>query len=186
MCNVVTILAATAAITGVASAGMSYIQAQQTANVQEKVYQQQYTQNAQSAQKAAVQNYAAIDQRIVQEQTAASKEVEQSVIEARKAAATTRVAAGEAGISGLSVDALLGDIYGASARHADEVNQQTEWTVQQLQREKEGIASNTQDRINSVQSPVISRPNFLDLGLRIGSTAVDSYSTYKQLKSYDK
>lgn len=186
MCSVIALLATTTAIVGVASAGMEYVHAQQTANVQEQMYQQQYTQNAQSAQKAAVQNYAAIDQRIVQEQTAASKEVEQSVIEARKAAATTRVAAGEAGISGLSVDALLGDIYGASARHADEVNQQTEWTVQQLQREKEGISSNAQDRINSVQSPVISRPNFLDLGLRIGSTAANSYSTYKQLQSYEK
>lgn len=165
---------------------MSYVQGQQMAKAQEAAYQQQYQQNAKSAQKAAVQNYAAIDQRIVQEQQAASTEVEQSVIEARKAAATTRVAAGEAGISGLSVDALLGDIYGASARHADNVNQQTEWTVQQLQREKEGIASNTQDRINSVSAPIIQRPNFLDLGLRIGSAALDSYSTYKKLKSYEK
>ena len=183
MCEPATIIAATTAVIGVASAAMSYSSQMSVAKAQSQAYQQNYTQNAQTAQQAAVQQYAVVDQRIVQEQQAATVEKDQSALEARKAAATTRVAAGEAGISGLSVEALLGDIYGQSAKYNDQVDQQTEWTVQQMQREKEGIATNTQDRINNgVQKPTIQRPNFIDLGLKITQTGLDSYTSYQKYK----
>ena len=180
MCPPVVVAVAGLAISA-ASAAMSYVQGQNAAKAQSQAYQQQYQQNTQSAQKAAVQQYAAVDQRMLQEQAAADVEKDQSALEARKAAATTRVAAGEAGISGLSVDALLSDIYGQSAKYNDQVDQNTEWTAQQLQREKEGVKAQTVDRINSVQKPTIQRPNFIDLGLRIGGAAVNSYSSYKQM-----
>lgn len=176
MCPVATILGVTSTIAGVAGASMSYVQGQNAAKAQSQMYYQ----NAKAANENAVRMYADTSSRQVQEMQSATVEQAESIKAARQAAATTRVAAGEAGISGLSVDALLGDIYGADAKYRDNIDQQTEWTVAQLQREKEGIQSSAQDRVNSVTKG--TSPNFLELGLKIGQAGLDGYSTYSKYK----
>lgn len=176
MCNPLILAAATFAVSA-ASAVSSHVSQVQQAKTQDAIYQR----NARAANEAAIQDYANLGLRQQQEQIAGEQERQQSTLEARQAAATTRVAAGEAGISGLSVNALLMDIYGQDARYRDSVRQQEEWTVDQLQREKEGVKASAIDRTNSVQPG--QRPSFVDLGLRIGAAGLDSYNTYSRYKS---
>lgn len=122
----------------------------------------------------------ALGNRQIQEMDAANAEKFETALEGNRARATAKVAAGESGVSGLSVDGLLRDFYGREGRYNDRVDQNTEWTTNQLQLEKTSSGLQTVDRINSV--PTAKRPSFLDAGLRIAGAGLDSFAAYKRFK----
>jgi hypothetical protein len=101
-----------------------------------------------------------------------------TVLRTRKARATNMVAAGEAGLSGLSVEALMRDFASQEARYDDRVDQQTGGSLAKIQNEKRGLGYQTVDRINSV--PRARKPSFVDAGLKVAAGAVDSFSSYKK------
>lgn len=138
-----------------------------------------YKQNQLNAQRAFQDTQVALNQRQSQEQEAAATDKFDANLEMHKALATERVAAGEAGVSGLSIENLMRDITGQNARYEDRVNQNTEWTMQQLQAEKKAQGYTYVDRVNSVQRAV--RPSFASVGLRILGSGMDAYSGYKKL-----
>lgn len=173
MCLPVVMAAATFAISA-ASAVMGYQAQMQQAKNQTLAYNI----NKDNARKAFESKQNDLTERQTQEIEAGAAEKFDVGLDAAKAKATARVAAGEAGISGLSVDALLRDFAGREARHNDRVDQQTEWTVAQLQQEKKGLGFQYKDRVNSMQPG--QKPSWADAGLRIASAAVNSVSTYKK------
>jgi hypothetical protein len=116
-------------------------------------------------------------QRMLQEQEKGAAEKMDTVREAREAKATATVAAGEAGVSGLSVDALLAEFDGRAAAANDRTDQNTEWTLSQLNNEMKGIRANAEDRINSVQRA--AAPSFFNTGLKIAGVGLDSYNDFK-------
>ncbi|GGD98165.1 virion core protein, T7 gp14 family [Rhizobium anhuiense] len=136
-----------------------------------------YRDNAARANQNARDQMFQTQQRMLQEQEKAGAEKADNLKEAREAKATATVAAGEAGVSGLSVDALLAEFDGRAAQANDRVDQNTEWTLNQLNNEMKGIRSNAEDRINSVQRA--AKPSFFDAGLRIAGAGLDSYNDYK-------
>ncbi|WP_043236608.1 hypothetical protein [Bosea sp. LC85] len=140
-----------------------------------------YNINKDNARKAFEDKNNDISVRQTQEQEAASAEKFDVALDANKARATARVAAGEAGISGLSVDQLLRDFSGRQARHNDRVDQNTDWTITQLQQEKKGLGYQYKDRVNAV--PTGQKPSFADAGLRIAAAGLNSVSTYKKFSS---
>jgi hypothetical protein len=87
------------------------------------------------------------------------------------------VAAGEAGVSGLSVEALQRDIAAGGARFNDRVDQQTEWTQAQLQADKRGQSYQAVDRINSVRKA--NKPSILATGLKIAAAGVSAGTSYR-------
>jgi hypothetical protein len=153
-------------------------QAEAAAAEQQNVY---YRQNAANANAAARQEQFDTQQRMLQEQEAAAAEKIDIMKEHRAARAKAEVAAGEAGVSGVSVDALMRDIMAQQSNAIDRVDQQTEWSLNQLNREMRAIRTRNQDRINGVQRS--AAPSFVSTGLAIGSTALSSFNDYKVRKN---
>lgn len=116
MCDPVT----ASVVMGVASAGLQIqgqrIQAQTQRRVQEnasKVERQRYLNEVSSLRTQQAQ-----------EQVAAAQKLQANKTKAREARATARVSAGEAGVVGLSVDALMNDLTRKEAMYNNSVNTQ--------------------------------------------------------------
>ncbi len=155
----------------VAQAGLSY-QGQVAAAEQQN---QLYRENAARANQNARDQMFQTQQRMLQEQEAAAAEKFDNNRDARAAKATASVGAGESGVTGLSVDALLREFDGRAAEANDRIDQNTEWSMTQLNNEMKGIRSNAEDRINSVQRA--AKPSFWDAGLRIAGAGLDGFSS---------
>lgn len=144
-------------------------------------YKQQealYEQNRKNAIAAFEDTQRATTLRQIQEQEAAAATRFDNNIEANAAKATARTAAGESGVSGLSIEGLLAEFSGRSARANDRADQQMDWTMNQLQAEKKSQGYTAVDRINSV--PRGQKPFFGDALLRIAGAGVDAYAGYRQ------
>lgn len=161
---------------GAAQSVMQY-QAESFAAEQQNQF---YRENAARANKAAQEQMFQTQQRMFQEQEAAAEEKIDTMREARAAKATAEVAAGEAGVSGLSVDALLREFSITESRHNERTDRNTEWAMDQLQDEIRGIRANAEDRINSVQRA--AKPSFFNTGLTIAAKGAESFNAYADRK----
>lgn len=135
--------------------------------------------NAERANENAKQEYNANLNRISQEQDASGAQKADVQREARAAVAKATVAAGESGVSGLSVDALLADFYGREGTYVDRLDQQTAWTTEQLAYEQKGVRAKAIDRANSIQPA--TPPSFLAAGLRIAGAGMDAFGSYGRM-----
>lgn len=162
---------------GAAQSVMTY-QAEVSAAEQQNQF---YRDNAARANKAAQEQMFQTQQRMFQEQATAAEEKIDNSREARAAKATAEVAAGEANVSGLSVDALLKEFTAQESRYNDRTDQNTEWALNQLQDEVRGIRANAEDRINSVQRA--AKPSFFNTGLTIAAQGLGSYNDYADRQS---
>ncbi len=160
---------------GAAQSVMQY----QAASAQAEQQNLYYEANRQNALNAFTETQKQLSLRQIQEQEAAGAEKFDQNLETKKALATEAVAAGEAGISGLSLDHLMRDIQGRSARYNDRVDENRDWAVTQLQMEKKGQGYTALDRINSVQKAM--KPSFASAGLRILGSGVEAMTSYKKL-----
>lgn len=91
---------------------------------------------------------------------------------ARRAQSTAAVSAGEAGISGLSVDALMAEIGGMAGR--DNISAETNYLRrdQAIQTDMTNNWANTASAINKLETP--KTPDYLGAALKIGT----SYNTW--------
>lgn len=160
---------------GAAQSVMQYQAASAAAEQQNALYEQ----NRVNALAAFTETQKQLTTRQIQEQEAAGAEKFDQNLEAKKAMATETVAAGESGISGLSLNHLMRDLQARSSRYNDRVDENRDWAVTQLQMEKKGQGYTTVDRINSVQKAV--KPSFASAGLRILGSGVDAMTSYRNL-----
>lgn len=116
-----------------------------------------------------------INLRETQEKQAAGQQIEAAQRQTRTAVSSARLSAGEAGVSGASVDALLSDIGAKGSTYAGDVKLNLQNTNDQLERQKLGIYSQTQDRINSVQ-----KSNPFATALTIGGSAIGTLTQLAQ------
>ena len=173
MCDPMTMAVASFAI-GAAQSVASFSAQSAAADEQNRLYEQ----NRLNAIAAFEDNQRALTNRQSQEQEAAGAQKFDNAIEARKARALNRVAAGESGVSGITVESLMRDMYQQEARVNDRVDQNTDWTMAQLQDQKRGDGYRTLDRINSVQRA--NKPSFVDLGLKLAGAGLNSAASYRQ------
>jgi len=113
-----------------------------------------------------------------QEQVAAAQRINESAKKAREARATARVSAGEAGIAGLSVDALINDLTKQEAEYSFATQQQLQMNDvgRSMQLENAGLSfTNNMLRINKP----IEQPNYLGAALSGAQTGMSTYSTLK-------
>ncbi len=136
----------------------------------------QSKQNTRDARISQAIQFNDINARVEQEKLAAGQEIEVAERQTRTAVSTARVAAGEAGVEGASVDALLADIGVEGSMYAQDVRLNQKMITGQLEREKLGIAATTQGRINSMPMA-----NPWATALRIGGAAL---GTAAQLQSH--
>lgn len=109
-----------------------------------------------------------------QEAIARSQNIEESTRRAMEARATARTAAGEAGISGLSVDALLGDLSRQQAEYEFSVQRQAQLTDvnRQLALREAGLGfSRNMLRINQP----IAQPDYLGTATQGLQTGLSNY-----------
>lgn len=161
-----------------ASSVAGFAQQSQQADQQHQLYEE----NRRNAIQAFQDKQVATNNRMVQEQEAAAGTKFDASLKANAAKATAITAAGESGVSGLSIEGLLGDFSARTDRFNDRVDNNLDWTLAQLQSEKKGQAATTANQINSVRDA--DKPSFLDAGLRIAGAGLNSYaSAQKNIKA---
>jgi hypothetical protein len=166
---------ATSAATGIVSYMGQQRQADAGVAYQEALIQShnnQMIQNAALATESYTQQAQQLAVREQEEDEKAGQDIQQTQLEAAQARARARVAAGEAGVAGLSVDSLFADFYRQEDIFRESVRRNRELGRQQYKRNLKGLQSQAQGRIASIQpyvpKPVI-RPSFLGSALQIGS-----------------
>ncbi len=113
-----------------------------------------------------------------QEQVAAAQRIQESTRKAREARSTARVSAGEAGVAGLSVDALINDLTREEASYNFATQQQTQMNDvnRSLQLRDAGLGfTNNMLRINKP----IEQPDYLGAAISGAQTGMSTYSTLK-------
>ncbi len=142
---------------------------------QQQQYQAQMAQkieNDRAAAEAARNRYESISKSLLSERKKAAGEANEAQIEGLKARSKARVASGEAGVSGLSVDALLNDFSGQEERYLGRIDQNYDTTKFAYEDEKRGAYDTARARINSMATPV--KPSFAGAAIRIGQSAIES------------
>ena len=174
MCNP----AAAMAVVGGLQAGVQYAGARKQAK-QQAAYQ---AQAAAAEQQRALQEQTSIRMQQAQQQEATGRELEQVSIKSREALARATVAAGEAGVSGASVTALMDDYTRQEAGYRSALLRQQELggTATALGLEQAGLAS--QQRQIGINQP-INRPSFLGAVLQAGSQAMSGYATGQSMRT---
>ena len=169
MCEPTTIAAAALAMS-VASTAASVYQQQQTAKAQSDSNQRTY--DAQMVAYNANQANANIQK--TQEATATSQKMIDNNAQARREMSKATVASGEAGVSGVSVDALLAELGGRAgqANANAEVNYLNRDRA--IEMDRMNSWAGTASAINSLKTPV--EPDYIGAGLKIADSGL-SYQT---------
>lgn len=166
MCEPVSLTAATLAIT--AASAYASVQAQeQQASAQKSVNERQ-SQNIYAAN-AANQNQVNVQEQQSREQ-AIQKKTENDMI-ARSAISRGQTAAGESGISGLSVGYLLADLAGKRDRFDSSVDTNYNYAYQNSENQRANVAFDSASAINGLKAPVL--PDYVGAGLRVAQAGVD-------------
>lgn len=146
----------------------------------------QYNAQAEEAaatRKASLQAYAndqnAIAHRQIQEADAGSQKVQQVNLEEAKKVSEVRLSASSAGVTGISVGNLVGDVTRQASQNRQNQFDNTKMAINQLQLERKSSQSQAQSRINSAP-----RPSALGLIAGIGGAALSGMSTYNRQMSY--
>lgn len=134
----------------------------------QNAYNEQQAKNAMEAYRA---NLAQTNLMQSQEHAAASQKVNENNRAAEAAKAKALVSAGESGLSGLSVDALLADLSGEQARYNDSVNQNYENASMAIDNQRKNAHTNAASQINQLKTP--QSPDYLGAALRIGQDVYD-------------
>jgi len=159
---------------GIASMGAQVMGQKQAAKAQAETQK-----NASAAERQRyLQETASMRVQQGQEQVAAAQRITASARKAREARATARVSTGEAGVAGLSVDALINDLTKQEAEYNFASQQQLQMNdvgrTMQLQNAGLGFTNNML-RINKP----IEQPNYLGAALSGASAGMSTYSALK-------
>ena len=161
---------------GGAQAGMTIVGQRQQAKAQARSQA-----NASAAERQRyLQEVSSMRVQQGQEQVAAAQRIQEPTRKAREARATARVSAGEAGVAGLSVDALINDLTREEANYNFATNQQLQMNDvnRTMQLDQAGLGfTNNMLRINRP----IEQPNYLGAALSGAQTGLSTYSVTKDL-----
>jgi hypothetical protein len=182
------------AVLGGVQAGMQAIGQQQQSRMQYQAAKQQaemqrryQAQAAAAERQRALQEQTSLRMRQAQEQEAVGRELEQVSRKSQAALARARVSAGEAGVAGASVDALMGDYLRQEAGYRSALLRQQELSGigTGLGLEQVGLAS--QQRLIGIKQPIAEpvRPRGLGIQdvLSVASGAMQGYTTGRSLKT---
>ena len=153
-----------------ASAGANFIGQRQAASAQTR-YQQQLMAAEQDRQRQAETN---LRMRQQDEQEARARELAKVSQEARAMDSRNIVAAGEAGISGASVDALLAEGTRRELDFYESMTRQGQLQNTAYEREIEAGRTGSAMRILDINRPV-SRPSFANLAIDLGTAGFKAY-----------
>tara|TARA_R100000655_G_scaffold55506_1_gene93568 strand:- start:3764 stop:4279 length:516 start_codon:yes stop_codon:yes gene_type:complete len=167
-------LAAVSALVGGAQTISSVVGQRQQAEMQQ---QAQATASSQERQRYLAEVSAMRTQQ-QQEMVARAQRIQEANRKAMEARATARVSAGESGVSGLSVDALMGDLTRKEAEYTFSEQRQAEMTDvnRQIQLQESGIGFNR--NMLRINKP-IEQPDYLGSALGGIQSGLSTYSSLK-------
>jgi len=93
--------------------------------------------------------------------------------QANAAVSSARVSAGESGVAGLSVDALLNDLNFQGNENSFDIAENLDFKQRQRQLEIEGLGITTESQIN--QLPAVQQPDYLGIALNTGANAFSAH-----------
>ena len=129
----------------------------------------------------ALQNYrlqtSQAYKRIQQEREATGQEIREVSRQSRRAQSTGAVSAGEAGVTGKSVDAMLDDFERQELMYQTDLKRNQEWKEENIADQLEAVRIGTQGHIEDLQFMPAQRPSFLGAALRIGGTIGDYFAS---------
>lgn len=128
---------------------------------QEIAQKRLFNANRKVANASAINQYQAILDRQRQEAAAAAQGIQKAASGARKTIASARVAAGEAGVAGLSVDALVGDFERTESEYQRSVIRNKAFVDTQLTSQLEAVRLGQQGQILSALPGGVPQPNYL-------------------------
>lgn len=102
-----------------------------------------------------------------QEREASMQKLEENSLKATAARSTARVSAGEAGISGLSVDALIADIGNKQNRYDSSIMTNYDRANAAIDNQRINVQTNAANQINNLKTP--AAPDYFSAALRIGN-----------------
>ncbi|WP_448189666.1 virion core protein, T7 gp14 family [Azospirillum sp. sgz301742] len=111
-----------------------------------------------------------------QELANASQKIGATSLDAAKARARARVAAGEAGVSGISVDALMADFSRQEGTYNSTVEENYARKSAQLDLNMQGLQKGAQGQINQIPEP--KAPDFTGAALRLGGDVMKAYAAF--------
>nr|WP_217345073.1 hypothetical protein [Noviherbaspirillum sp. L7-7A]MBV0879292.1 hypothetical protein [Noviherbaspirillum sp. L7-7A] len=122
------------------------------------------------------QNLSQIEVQKQQVSQQAGEKTFQNDLAAQKALSTAKVSAGENGVSGLSVDSLLGEIEASQMRYNTSVGANLTDNVNALNMQRENVQTSAVNQVSQLKTP--QAPDYLGAALKIGG----AYSTYQKAK----
>jgi len=165
---------------GAAQAGMSIHGQRQQAKTQEKMQK-----NASIAERQRyLQEMTAMRARERQEGIASAQQRQEITKRAREARATGRVSAGEAGVAGLSVDALMNSFTQNEANSLFAITQQEQFNNQNRALGIQDSQMRSSSNLLRINKP-IAQPNYLGAVLEGAQTGMSAYSFGKDSGAND-
>ncbi|WP_431855006.1 virion core protein, T7 gp14 family [Azospirillum sp.] len=128
---------------------------------------------AEAARVATINSYDQLQLQRQQELENASQRITDTALEGAKARAKAATAAGEAGISGLSVDALLADFQRQQSGFTETVKTNFSRKSAQIEATMEGVRAGAQSTINQIPEP--KAPDYLGAAVRAGTETWGAY-----------
>lgn len=176
MCEPTTI-AALGLVMSAASAGVGYYGQRQAAEAQQDYQDRMYSETAKQAYEAYSHNLRQIANRTEQERAAMMDRTTDNAIEGMSARASTRVAMGEAGVAGNTVEALLLDFERQEAINKLQLETNFGWLSQQAEEDKKGAAAQAQARVSGATPGPVAMPSALAAGLSIAGSSLNTFDT---------
>lgn len=181
MCEIMTALAIGGFAASAASAGVGYAAQSQAAEDQAKYQNEMYSETA----KSAIGNYygqVRQSQFADQQNVAATGiQAEQNRIAALQARSSARVAAGESGVSGTSVDQLMLDYNRAEAGNMSNLQTNLYWQRAQQGEELKAAQAEAKSRVAGATPGPVRLPSILATGLQIASAGINSAVSYRAM-----
>lgn len=148
------VMAVAGVVLSVAQAAVSF----SAANEDYENKAQQWRQNYTNSLAAGRDDQKQLSLRMIQEQDATSQKTTANRVEGAEVGAEAEVSAGNAGLSGISLDNIMVGINRkiAAKQTADRTNHEN--TIAQLKAQNEATVTQMQSRINSVQRPTAPNP----------------------------
>lgn len=122
-----------------------------------------------------------LNDRAAQENEKVATADQQNSIRAAQARATARVAAGEAGVAGLSVDSLLRDFTAQESRYREGLYRNNEFLQRSIADEKDAARLVAEGRSKQIQPFIaqpIASPNYLGETFRLGANLFNQYTQF--------
>lgn len=120
-----------------------------------------------------------LDARQLEEMLAAANQQDQNTRAGNVSKSTAIVAAGEAGVTGNSVDELLNDVVNQTGRNRMATNTNSDITQAQLVRNREATVAGGLSEFNSVQPKKFNKPSYLAGILGIAPAAIGAVDSYQ-------